>query len=297
MKQSQKQQKLKGSEGFGSYYGDVFGKRWPALKESLEKEGNHAAFSHEGCLPYYLDPASICAPLCLPLPDAGHILDLCAAPGGKTLVLAAAMSEKSTLTSNERSPDRTQRLSKVVQESLPSDIQKRLNVTNSDGATLCRRETEVYDAILLDAPCSSERHVLNDAKYLSQWSPARIKNIAVEQWALLSSAWRLLAPEGFLVYATCALSPRENDGIIERLLKKFPDALLPGESFTRDTFEKNLSSLRKSFSVNLEGADTLESVFGKAERTQFGHHVLPDTSGGYGPLYFALAQKSREKIF
>ena len=70
----------------------------------------------------------------------------------------------------------------------------------------------------LDVPCSSERHVFADEKYLDMWSPSRIKSLAIEQWALLSSAYRLLRNDGFLLYSTCALNPKENDLFIVSLM-------------------------------------------------------------------------------
>ena len=122
----------------------------------------HAELSYKNCESYFLDPASIVAALCLPVKDSEKILDLCAAPGGKTLVLAGNKNDDAVLFSNERSPSRKKRLSKVVESSLPPEISCNVKVCLSDGASWCRRVSECYESILLDAPCSSERHVLND---------------------------------------------------------------------------------------------------------------------------------------
>lgn len=133
---------------------------------------------------YFLDSASVLAALCLPLKGAERILDLCAAPGGKTLVLASRMDPDALLSSNERSPERKHRLAVVVETCLPPQISASVKTSCSDGSTWCTRQSECFDRILLDAPCSSERHVYLDPKYLKDWSLSRIKTVTTEQWAL-----------------------------------------------------------------------------------------------------------------
>ena len=105
------------------------------------------------------------------------------------MVLASLMEDGAFLRCNERSFERTKRLERVVQEHLSEEKRERVKISCGDGALLCKKESQSYDAILLDAPCSSERHVLNDPKYLAEWSPARVKSLAMQQWALLSSAY------------------------------------------------------------------------------------------------------------
>ena len=207
--------KLFGESGFNQFYSDLFGSRWEALKESFFQENQSVEYKIQNCESYFLDSASVFAALCLPLQDAQNILDLCAAPGGKTLVLASRMPEDAKLFSNERSTSRVSRLKKVVETCLPGQINERVKVSCSDGSTWCKRQSECFDRILLDAPCSSERHVIQDKKYLDSWSPSRIKTVSMEQWALLSSAYRLLEVGGILLYSTCALCPQENDEIIK----------------------------------------------------------------------------------
>lgn len=285
-----KTQKVFGKEAFEQFYSEIFGERWKSLKVSLVQEISHAELSYENCESYFLDPASIVAALCLPVKDSEKILDLCAAPGGKTLVLAGNKNADAVLFSNERSPSRKVRLSKVVESSLPPEISCNVKVSLSDGASWCRRESECYESILLDAPCSSERHVLNDKKYLEQWTPSRIKTVSMEQWALLSCAYRLLKKNGFLLYATCALCPQENDGVVLKLLKKFPDANIVSKDLVKEIFDLNRKSIKAD--VLCPQNFSLEDYFSFAEKTEFGFHVLPDKSFGAGPLYFSLIQKS-----
>lgn len=273
MKQSEKNKKLTGSAGFEEYYSKLFGERWQAIKESFSLESDYAEWKAGGQKSYFLDSASVRAAVSLPLENAGSILDLCAAPGGKTLVLASNMADSANLLSNERSPDRKNRLLNTVRECLPEQIQERVTVICKDGAQMCRANESSFDAILLDAPCSSERHVFLDEKYLSEWSPSRIKTLSMAQWALLSSAWRMLRAGGYLLYSTCALSPEENDKNIEKLLKKFDDV---------EVLEPK---------VELNYRNFISNELPEYEKTLFGAQILPDRSNGAGPLYFCLLRK------
>ncbi len=289
----QKQQKLSGPEGFETYYRSVFGERWNAISSAFGKESDYIQLSF-GEEPYFLDAASVCAALCVPVHGKKRLADLCAAPGGKTLVVAGNLEDGAVLRSNERSRDRAARLVKVVQTVLPESISKNIMTSCSDGALWCRREGLSFDSILLDAPCSSERHVRADPNYLSQWSQSRTKTMAVGQWALLSSAWRMLEDKGSLLYATCALSPVENDGIVSRLLSKFKDASLLHKEELRDTFLANLDHF--SGILKISGSDEnahkhIGALFDKAEETEYGLRILPDTADGAGPLFFSRITK------
>ena len=275
MKQKSAKTKLFGAEGFEEYYKGLYGERWEKLKEAFAGEGSSVEYHVTGAeKSYFLDSASVLAALCLPLEGASDILDLCAAPGGKTLVLASRMPEDAHLSSNERSPERKHRLAVVVETCLPTSISERVKTSCSDGATWCTRQSECFDRILLDAPCSSERHVIADPKYLNSWSPSRIKTVTTEQWALLSCAFRLLRKGGYLLYSTCALCPQENDGMIERLIKKFGT----------DSF------IIKEPSVIARSEATKQSTV-TLEKTNYGNQILPDKSNGAGPIYFSLIQK------
>ena len=282
-------ERLRGPSGFEERYASLFSGRWPLLRKALCAEGIYSSLDFGGSESYYLDPASVCAALCLPVKGRRRLLDLCAAPGGKTLVLAGNMDDDAVLYSNERSPSRKLRLSEVVGRVLPAETAGRIVLSCSDGATWCRRGQDCYDAVLLDAPCSSERHLLADEKYLKEWSPARIRSLAMEQWALLSCAWRLLAPGAYVLYATCALSPEENGGLVERLQKKFPAARLADKVELALHFEENLASFTGT--IGAQDGPSLREVFASAESVGGGLHILPDASQGAGPLFFALLQK------
>lgn len=277
----QKSNKLTGAQGFEKFYTELYGERWFKIKEAFKNENQAVEYMVPGAQkPYYLDSASVFAALCLPVNQAENILDLCAAPGGKTLVIASRMNEEAKLSSNERSPERKHRLQTVVNECLPEEINSRITVSCSDGATWCTRQTECFDCILLDAPCSSERHVMLDDKYLNTWSPSRIKTVSMEQWALLSSAYRLLQPGGYLLYSTCAICPQENDDMLEKLIKKFNKE---GDAFTFIKPSPDLSEIEAFVKMELP----------EYEKTKYGYEIFPDVQNGAGPIFFSLIKKEK----
>jgi 16S rRNA (cytosine1407-C5)-methyltransferase len=253
-----------GAERFEAYYRAIYGSRWTHLRKALLEEAALVVFSHGLSMPYLLNHASILAARALRMPDSGTVLDACAAPGGKSLVIASGLNESQNLLANELSRERRGRLARVLDEHLDVAKRQRVRVSGFDAARLAGQETERgrFAGILLDAPCSSERYVLRNEKALAEWTDARPRYLAQRQWALLSAAFLLLTPGTSLVYATCAISPEENDGVVSRLMKKYKDE------------------------VTLD-----EPEFKEGERTAFGRLILPDENSGMGPMYISRAWK------
>jgi 16S rRNA C967 or C1407 C5-methylase (RsmB/RsmF family) len=167
---------------------------------------------------YYLDRSSIFAPLLLPLTDGMRVLDMCSAPGGKLLMM---LSRKLNLeiTANDVSKDRTFRLRTVLNKFVPADILSNIRITTRDGNYFGLKEPNSYDAVLLDAPCSSEAHVASDEKQLRKYTgPSR--GLPYRQYSLLASAFLALKPGGHVIYATCSINKNENEGVIKKLLNK-----------------------------------------------------------------------------
>ena len=252
------------NETFEEYYKNLFGSRWALLRESLLQPAVQIPYSSSLLKPYLLDYASVLAALSLRRIANGIILDACAAPGGKSLVLASRLESGTQLLCNELSAARRQRLIRVLDEHLDGERRRQVTVSGFDAGALGGRRSEWnrFDGVLLDAPCSSERHVIKSEKALSQWTPARPRSLAKRQWALLSAAFLLLKGGGSLVYSTCALSPEENDGPVSRLMEKFTGL------------------------IELDEPD-----FTEGEKTKFGRLILPDTTGGMGPMYVARFRK------
>lgn len=211
-----------------------------------------------------MDEASCFAARSLGVEPGMDVLDMCAAPGGKTLVLAGCLAGKGSLQSNDRSPDRRLRLLHNVENTLPEEFARIVKVSGYDGVRFGMYRKESFDRILLDAPCSSERHVIESERYLEEWSPKRISHIAVTQGALLASAVDALKPGGQMIYSTCALTRMENDDVVRKILKKRKGKVRVVE-----------------LSPEISGTDV----------TEFGLQLLPDRCGGRGPIYCAKLEK------
>jgi 16S rRNA C967 or C1407 C5-methylase (RsmB/RsmF family) len=261
-KSSKSNKTIKGADAFEQHFSARFGERWPGLKAALTQEGQHTSL--QGLIQdYWLDPASVLAAQALDVQPGHQVLDMCAAPGGKSLVLALALKGEGKLISNEFSSARRARLWRVLDEHLPPALRPSVDVLGRDGGTFGRSHPEMFDRILVDAPCGSESHVLQSPEHLSTWGPKRPKQMAERQFALLCSAFDALKPGGILVYSTCSISAEENDGVCAKLLKKRQGVCwLPPQN----TYEP----------------------------TELGNWILPDQSPGQGPLFWARLQKLSE---
>jgi 16S rRNA (cytosine1407-C5)-methyltransferase len=269
---------------FEEYYQSIYGRRWQSLRESLLAAPASVAYGEGLAKPYRLDYGSVLAARSLPSGETEtggmEILDACAAPGGKSLVIAGRMGSGVRLLSNELSGERRRRLAAALDAHLDGEKRRRVTVSGFDAAAAGGRKKDWgrFGGILLDTPCSSERHVLADPVALARWTKARPRFLAQRQWALLSAAFLLLKPGGFLVYATCALSPEENDHVAGRLLEKYGTAARGGGA--RD-------------SGGVPGIALLDPPgFPEGEATRYGRIILPDLSGGMGPMYVARFRKA-----
>ncbi len=171
---------------------------------------------------YMQDLASMLPPLVLaPEPDA-RVLDLCAAPGSKTLQLACLMQGRGEIVAVEVVRPRFYRLKANVQAYGAPNVRLFLQ----DGTRMGRYRPEHFDYVLVDAPCSSEgRFHLSDPETFAYWSLRKIHEMARKQYRLLVSAVQSLRPGGVLVYATCTMAPEENEAVLDRLLRTFDGAL------------------------------------------------------------------------
>jgi len=254
---------------FETYYRGVFGERWPALRQALLSPGAPEPFSKGLVKPYHLDRASVLAALAPGEVGNRSVLDLCAAPGGKTLVLASSLGPEGRIVANERSSDRRRRLKAVLDEHLPTEVRRRIEVTGHDAARWGVHEPEAYDLVILDAPCSSERHVLRSPAHLAAWSPSRTRRLAQQAYAMLLSALAAAKPGGLVLYSTCALSPLENDEVVARAAERRPGS-----------FEA------------VPYPEALRTAVPPGETTRFGKQIWPDAAEGMGPIYFALLRKT-----
>jgi len=175
----------------------------------------------------YLQSLASMAPPVILNPHPGEsILDLTAAPGSKTSQIAALMERKGTLIANDNNKVRFFKLKhnlELLGAFAPDDPFLRLRL--EDGSRLCSEYNEVFDRVLLDAPCSAEsRFILRDPRSFGYWKERKVKDMASTQRRLLFSAWRTVRRGGVLVYSTCTFAPEENEVQLSKFLERTPDA-------------------------------------------------------------------------
>lgn len=200
----------------------------PWYPDGFTFDGNKKEiFSSEICTSggIYIQNSSSFLPALALQPQAGdHILDVCAAPGGKAAHIAALTNNQAHIWVNDASPDRVQKITDV-QGILGANFR---DITCLDGRNISSNfRDKKFDRILLDAECSSESHIdLDDRTALKGWNVELIKKNARLQQSLLCSAFEALKPGGVLVYSTCTYAPEENEGSVSLLLREFEDAVV-----------------------------------------------------------------------
>ncbi len=169
---------------------------------------------------YYLQDPSAQAVAELLAPQPGErILDLAAAPGGKTTHIAALMQGQGLLIANDISPKRVRDLARNVERWGARNVA----VTNESPAHLADHFGAVFDRVLVDAPCSAEGVFRKEPAARGKWQPKLVESCALQQDAILQEAARLVLPGGILVYATCTFSPVEDEGTLARFLEDQPN--------------------------------------------------------------------------
>lgn len=168
---------------------------------------------------YYLQEPSAMVPVEILDPQPGEkILDLCGAPGGKTTQIISRMQDQGWLLSNDPNPRRIQ----ALRRNLDRWGARQAAVTCETPARLASRFENLFDRVLIDAPCSGEGTFRSDPGALKKWSPAFMERCARIQDEILWFGAKLVRPGGLLVYSTCTFNQLENEGTLERFLEKSP---------------------------------------------------------------------------
>ncbi|KAJ0119333.1 nucleolar protein NOP2 [Diaporthe amygdali] len=267
-----------------------------------------------------LDAASALCAHMLNVQPNDRVLDLCAAPGGKSVALAQlifphlhagstapAPSNMGCLHSNEVDHARNKRLTANLRAYLPESLfeSNAVRVLRLDGSD-ARAVTQLpcrpggYDRVLLDAPCSSERHIIHAhvraaaggrvADEMARWRRGGSKTLAKLQTELLMTALKAVKVGGRVVYSTCSIETGENDGVIEKMLA---------------AVEKDKKKFGLSWGVTFELGSKLKKKAGPmdealenfTEETKYGRIAVPDHKDGkqWGPLFFCVITKTSGK--
>ena len=198
-----------------------------------ELTGNHP-LHHAGAF-YMQEPSATSAVEMLGVQPGEQVLDLCAAPGGKSTQIAAKLQGKGLLWSNEIVKSRANiLLSNIERMGISNAV-----VSNAHPEQLCERLAGMFDRVLVDAPCSGEGMFRKNGEAQTEWSVEHVRSCAERQLHILDSAKKALKPGGVMVYSTCTFSREENEGVITRFLDENPDFELEdsGVSFGRPTLE------------------------------------------------------------
>lgn len=189
----------------GYYYGDS------------DRPGKHP-FHEAGA--YYIQEASAMAPAAFLGAEPGEkVLDLCAAPGGKSTQIAAGMMGEGILICNEIHPARA----KILSENIERMGIVNAIVVNHSPDVLAEHFPGYFDRILVDAPCSGEGMFRKNEEACEQWSAENVRMCAERQDEILDYAAAMLRGGGRMVYSTCTFAPEENEGSISRFLKRHPE--------------------------------------------------------------------------
>ncbi|XP_058124736.1 5-methylcytosine rRNA methyltransferase NSUN4 [Anopheles ziemanni] len=228
-----------------------------------------------GVLSHFLfDGASCLPPLALDVQPGDRVLDACAAPGGKSLLLLQTLLP-GTMVMNDLQESRCNRIRRLMRQYLydfdDKGKQKRCFITQTDARNL--QEYSMYDRVLVDVPCTNDRHSLmeNDNNI---FKPSRVKErlrLPELQAAILSNCLKLLRPGGTLVYSTCSLSPVQNDGVVHMALSNVFNDI-------------GLTVTIKDLSLMVQPlADIFK--FANPATLKYGQLVLPFLPANFGPMY------------
>lgn len=197
----------------------------PFADISFYLDAEHKAGSdplhHAGA--YYMQEPSASSAVTVLSPQKGErILDLCAAPGGKSTQIATFIGDEGLLWSNEYVPSRA----RILQQNLERWGVRNCVISSKDTAPLCEGLSYYFDAVLVDAPCSGEGMFRKEPQALSEWSIDNVRLCAARQDKILDNAAKAVKPGGRIVYSTCTFAPEENEGAVFRFLSHHPDFVL-----------------------------------------------------------------------
>lgn len=193
-------------------------------------------------------------------PVAERVLDLCAAPGGKSTLLAQALPEDTLLVSNEINHSRAN----ILMENMIKWGNANVVVTNNKPKDFTGL-SGYFDAVVVDAPCSGEGMFRKDPQAINEWSEQNVKMCAARQRDILADIWHVLKTDGILVYSTCTYNREENEENVRWICEELDAELLK---------------------VDLKGN-------ARIVETDFGYHFYPHKTRGEG-FFISVLRKKQE---
>ena len=243
-------------------------KKHPIVKNAFiydkdELDLGKSVYHELGC--FYLQEPSAMLPAYLLNPEPGDlVLDLCAAPGGKSMQASLLMKNEGLIISNDISKSRAF----AISENAERLGRGNLLITNNDFSLIFNKFINTFDKIILDAPCSGSGMFRKEDKMQEDWSYQKVLKNAEIQKSLILMSYKMLKPGGIMVYSTCSFSYEEDEEVIDYLLKNTDASLV-------DVSESEL--------------------FYKNKTNGYGFHLLPFIFPGEGH-YIALIKKPGELV-
>ena len=239
----------------------------------FEKAGNHP-YHHAGMI-YIQEPGAMMPAECVEVQKGWKVLDVCAAPGGKSTQLKNKIGEEGILVSNEIIPSRCKILTGNIE---------RLGFQNT--VTTCMNAEKLasvfpktFDLVMVDTPCSGEGMFRKDEEAVSQWSEENVKKCSLRSAEILESASRCVNSGGYIIYATCTFSVEENEKTVDDFLKNHPEfEIVPVK---KEVMENTCDG------VSFEGCN--------CENISFARRFYPHKRRGEGQ--FAAVLKNKEAPF
>ena len=185
---------------------------------------------HEAGMYYIQEPSAMIPGMLIDARPGEKVLDLCAAPGGKTTQIASQMMGWGLLVSNEINASRA----KILAENVERMGIKNAIVTNETSGSLAKRFEGYFDKIMVDAPCSGEGMFRKNDEAINEWSVANVKMCAERQAEILDNAATMLKAGGTICYSTCTFAPEENELGIKAFLDRHDDFELIDSSWIRE---------------------------------------------------------------
>lgn len=193
---------------------------WYSAGRWVEAGVRPAQFLEFAAGDYYIQDASSLLAVALLAAEPGEcVLDLCASPGGKATAILDQLGESGWLLANEAVRSRLG----LLEFNLARHGRPRFAVSSRDPDDLAERLGEIFDAVLVDAPCSGQSLLAKGKQAESAFFPRTVEHCAARELRILSAAAQLVRPGGRLVYSTCTFAYAENEGCLEAFLAAHPD--------------------------------------------------------------------------
>lgn len=236
-----------------------------------DKAGKHP-YHHAGMI-YIQEPSAMAPAECIDIKPDWKILDMCAAPGGKSTQLKNKLNENGLLVANEYVFNRC----KILVGNIERLGLKNCLVTSKETSKLAEAFTKTFDMVLVDAPCSGEGMFRKEEIAVSEWSEESIKRCAVRQKEILANAALCVKGGGYILYSTCTYSLEENEMVIDDFLQSHSDfELIP----TKEAIIKYSSD-----GIKFDGC--------KTENIHYCRRFYPHKNRGEGQFVAVLHNKSK----